>query len=208
MIGDPPEWLEDWGRQVGAKLEDGLREGPSFIAFARENGSVNHTYTVTAPDPFVAPAHSRRFWGMRLVLLCGPDGTVRDFDLVPADLPERQAAMALLQRQPIDGQLVICDKGFAGHEFEQAVQQLGALLLRPSRADEPDRAQPPIGWIRQRIESIVHSLKDQLLLERHGARTPDGILARVAARILALCTSISLNWQLGLPSRTLTPYTD
>ena len=50
MIDDPPEWLEDWGRQVGAKLEDGLREGPSFIAFARENGSVYHTYTVMAPD--------------------------------------------------------------------------------------------------------------------------------------------------------------
>jgi predicted dithiol-disulfide oxidoreductase (DUF899 family) len=58
MIDDPPEWLEAWGRQVGAKLEDGLREGPSFIAFARENGTVYHTYTVTAPDPFVAPYHS------------------------------------------------------------------------------------------------------------------------------------------------------
>jgi predicted dithiol-disulfide oxidoreductase (DUF899 family) len=58
VIDDPPEWLEDWGRQVGAKLEDGLRENPSFIAFARENGRVYHTYTVSAPDPFVAPYHS------------------------------------------------------------------------------------------------------------------------------------------------------
>src|SRR3954470_3419781 len=58
MVDNPPEWLEDWGRQVGARLEDGLREGPGFIAFARENGSVYHTYTVTAPDPFVAPYHS------------------------------------------------------------------------------------------------------------------------------------------------------
>jgi predicted dithiol-disulfide oxidoreductase (DUF899 family) len=58
MLDDPPEWLEQWGRQVGAKLEDGLREGPSFIAFARENGSVYHTYTVMAPDPFVAPYHA------------------------------------------------------------------------------------------------------------------------------------------------------
>ena len=58
MIENPPEWLEEWGRQVGAKLEDGLREGPSFIAFARENGSIYHTYTVMAPDPFVAPYNS------------------------------------------------------------------------------------------------------------------------------------------------------
>jgi predicted dithiol-disulfide oxidoreductase (DUF899 family) len=58
MIDNPPEWLQEWGRQIGAKLEDGLREGPSWIAFARENGTVYHTYTVMAPDPFVAPYHS------------------------------------------------------------------------------------------------------------------------------------------------------
>ena len=58
MLDDPPDWLEDWARQVGATLEDGLREGPSWIAFAREGGRVYHTYTVMAPDPFVAPYHS------------------------------------------------------------------------------------------------------------------------------------------------------
>ena len=55
MLADPPEWLEEWADQVGAKLEDGMRENPSWIAFARENGTVYHTYTVSAPDPFVAP---------------------------------------------------------------------------------------------------------------------------------------------------------
>jgi predicted dithiol-disulfide oxidoreductase (DUF899 family) len=58
MIDEPPEWLEDWSRQIGAGLEDGLREAPGWIAFARDNGTVYHTYTVTAPDPFVAPYYS------------------------------------------------------------------------------------------------------------------------------------------------------
>jgi predicted dithiol-disulfide oxidoreductase (DUF899 family) len=58
MVKQPPQWLADWGEQVGANLEDGLREGPGFIAFAREDGRVYHTYTVMAPDPFVAPYHS------------------------------------------------------------------------------------------------------------------------------------------------------
>jgi predicted dithiol-disulfide oxidoreductase (DUF899 family) len=58
ILADPPEWLQEWGRQVGARLEDGLRENPSFIAFVRDNGTVYHTYTVSAPDPFVAPYHS------------------------------------------------------------------------------------------------------------------------------------------------------
>jgi predicted dithiol-disulfide oxidoreductase (DUF899 family) len=54
-IDNPPDWLEEWSQQVGAGLEDGLREAPAWIAFARENGTVYHTYTVTAPDAFVAP---------------------------------------------------------------------------------------------------------------------------------------------------------
>jgi predicted dithiol-disulfide oxidoreductase (DUF899 family) len=58
MIASPPDWLQVWSKQVGAELKDGLREAPSWIAFARENGTVYHTYTVTAPDPFVAPYYS------------------------------------------------------------------------------------------------------------------------------------------------------
>jgi len=58
MIANPPDWLQEWSEQVGADLEDGLREGPGWIAFARDNGTVYHTYTVMAPDPFVAPYHS------------------------------------------------------------------------------------------------------------------------------------------------------
>ena len=58
MIDNQPDWLEDWSRQTGAELKDGLRENPSWISFARANGTVYHTYTVSAPDPFVAPYYS------------------------------------------------------------------------------------------------------------------------------------------------------
>ena len=153
-------------------------------------------------------AHSRRYWGFKLVLLCAPDGTIIDFDLVAANTPEREAALALLQANPIQGATIICDKGFAGADFEAAVRELRALLLRPSRTDEPDRPNPPIGWIRQRIESIVNSLKDQLHLEHHGGRTPAGLLTRITARILALCAAINLNQRLGRPSRELAAYAD
>ncbi len=55
MVDNPPDWLRFWSTQTGAELKDGIRENPSYIAFALENGTVYHTYTVTAPDPFVAP---------------------------------------------------------------------------------------------------------------------------------------------------------
>jgi predicted dithiol-disulfide oxidoreductase (DUF899 family) len=55
MIDDPPEWMQEWSEQTGAELKDGLREGPGFTAFAKENGTVYLTYQVMAPDPFVSP---------------------------------------------------------------------------------------------------------------------------------------------------------
>jgi predicted dithiol-disulfide oxidoreductase (DUF899 family) len=81
MLANPPEFLQNWSRQVGAKLEDGLREAPSFIAFARENGTVYHTYTVTAPDPFVAPYHS--FLERRTPIGGGDEFTVQRKDEYP-----------------------------------------------------------------------------------------------------------------------------
>ena len=58
MVENLPEWLSFWASQIGPELKDGMRENPSYIAFAKEAANVYHTYTVSAPDPFVAPYFS------------------------------------------------------------------------------------------------------------------------------------------------------
>ncbi|HET8651402.1 MAG TPA: DUF899 domain-containing protein [Gaiellaceae bacterium] len=50
LIEEPPDWLERWAEQVGTDLPTGLREGPGWNVFAREDGAVYHTYTRMAPD--------------------------------------------------------------------------------------------------------------------------------------------------------------
>ena len=32
LVDNPPDWLEEWSGQIGAPLEDGLRENPTWIA--------------------------------------------------------------------------------------------------------------------------------------------------------------------------------
>lgn len=150
-------------------------------------------------------AHSRWFWGMRLMLLAAPDGMPIGYCLAPANRPEREVALLLLTRSSVAGQTIIGDKGFAGRGFQAAVGQLGASFLRPDRRDEPIRY-GQLGWIRQRIESIFDTLKGQLSLERHGGRTPQGLFTRVTQRLLALAACIWHNWQLGQPHRTLITY--
>jgi hypothetical protein len=44
--------------------------------------------------------------------------------------------------------------------------------------------------LRQIIESINQTFKGQLDLERHGGRTPDGVVVRVLQRILAMTAAI------------------
>ena len=73
MLKDPPDWLEEWSEQVGTDLEAGMRENPSWIAFALEDGVVYHTYTRSAPDrDFVVPYY-------QLLLDRTPKGRVEEF---------------------------------------------------------------------------------------------------------------------------------
>jgi hypothetical protein len=152
-------------------------------------------------------SHSRYFWGMRLHLACAPDGTPRAAALVAADRPEREVALRLLPQALRGGETIVCDKGYAGREFAATVAALGATIVRPARRNEPDPHGLQLAPIRQRIESVFHTCKDLLSLERHGARTPRNLFARIATRLLALAACISLNHQLGRPSRAIADYT-
>jgi Transposase DDE domain len=161
-------------------------------------------------------SHSRFFWGLRLYLLCAPDGMPIAFCLAPANEPEREVAAAMLERARAGelltgGEIIVTDKGFAGHEFEQLIASLDAQLVRPDRRGERARF-GSLGGIRQWVESINDTLKGQLSLEDHGGHTPDGVWARVCQRILALATGVWHNWllwqdgQIDTPGRRLTAY--
>ena len=150
-------------------------------------------------------SHSRWFWGFRLYLLCSPDGTPVAFELAAANIPEREAAKAMLERVALDGYTVIADKGFAGAEFEQFIADRGACFLRPDRKDEPARY-GRLGSVRQWIESVFWSCKGQLGLERHGARTIPGLATRIATRLLALAAGLWHNQLIGQPGRHLAAY--
>lgn len=154
-------------------------------------------------------SHHCFYWGAKLLLVTTPEGAVCAFSLAnPKELDERKQAIHLLQHQPIAAGPcpIVCDKGFAGTGVEAAAAGLGHLLIRPARRDEPDPATFP-SWLRQRIEAIIWTLKNQLGLERHAARTTEGLWARTTQRILALNAAIWHNWATNAPTkRSLTPY--
>jgi hypothetical protein len=150
-------------------------------------------------------SHSRWYWGFKLYLLCAPDGMPITWCLATPKLGERQVAQVLLddaaRHQALaQGTIILADKGLAGAEFQAQVAALGARLVRPDRKDEPYRF-GSLGGMRQWIESVINTLKDQLGLERHRGRTLGGVFVRVAQRLLALAAAVWFNWQLGQPDK-------
>jgi DDE family transposase len=158
------------------------------------------------------PSHSRWYWGTKLMLICTCDGTVTGFGLANPKLSgERDQARQLLRdhpaSRPAPGTVIVTDKGLAGEGTEEffASPGLDLTLIRPARRDEPPRYFP--NWLRQRIEAIIWTLKNQLGLERHGGRVPAGLWARILQRLLALNAAIWHNWAIGAPvKRSLLAY--
>ncbi|GAA3524441.1 hypothetical protein FHR32_007432 [Streptosporangium album] len=158
-------------------------------------------------------SHSRYFWGLRLHLLCTLGGLPMAFALTGAKADERETLLGMLDSAPEmvaarPGQTIIADKNYYGRAFEQALTERDLRLLRPARKGEPERAGARLFKpLRQTIESINQTFKGQLDLERHGARTPAGVIIRVLTRILALTAAIWHNDKTGQPiKRSLIAY--
>jgi hypothetical protein len=159
------------------------------------------------------PSHSRWYWGSKLLIICTCDGTVTGFGLAnPKLYGEREQARQLLEQQPanrpVPGTAVVTDKGLSGEETEAffAGDGLRLVLIRPARKDEKEPRNFP-NWLRQRVEAIIWTLKNQLGLEHHGGRVPAGLWARVVQRLLALNACIWHNWLIGAPvKRSLIAY--
>ncbi len=158
-------------------------------------------------------SHSRYFWGLRLHLLATLQGLPVGVALTGAKADERQVLLDILQADPAlvaarPGQTVIGDKNYFGADFEATLASAGLRLLRPARKGEPERAGARFFKpLRQTIESIFDTCKGQLDLERHGGKTPAGVLVRVLQRILALTAAIWHNDRTGQPiKRSLIAY--
>lgn len=158
-------------------------------------------------------SHSRYFWGLRLHLVCTLAGLPVLFAVAGAKADERQTLLSMLEagRDVVaahPGQTVIGDKNYFGRDFEAQLTGRELALLRPARKGEAKRAgQHLFKPLRQVIESVNWTFKGQLDLERHGGKTPGGIIARVLARILALTAAIWHNDKTSQPvKRSLTAY--
>ena len=206
-LTDTLEWLMGiFASQSPGSQEDLLLIDSTPVECARSRETVKRSALGDAADYGYCASHSRYFWGFRLHAIFSADGTPRALTLASSKHDEREIGLQLLARcRRQGGETVLGDKGYAGRAFANSVAQLDARNVRPRRSDEPGHG-PHLAPIRQRIESIFWTCKDILTLERHGARTLAGLRERVMARFLTLAACVTLNHELGRPSRALVNY--
>ena len=207
-LADTLEWLMSvFASQSPGFYDDLLLVDSTPVECARSRETVKRSALGDAADYGYCRSHSRFFWGFRL------HGDLR---------PRRNA-------QSRDGRLAQtrrarCRTGALGAhsppgrrdaDRRQGLRRAGIRAGRQRNGrDDPQtpaaRTSPAEGHTSRRSASassrIFWSCKGTLTLERHGARTLPGLRERILQRLLTLAAAISLNHQLGRPSRALVDY--
>ncbi len=185
----------------GARLSDG-----TLIDVAGYAGCDQHSEFAGFARYGFAKSHHRFVYGVRLVLLTDLQGLPLGYTIVPANEKEYEPLADLLSGTPAE--IVVADKGFWGRDYAARLAASGTTLLTPDKTRtaanlERERA---LASTRLVIESVFSNLKQQMRLERHLARTPAGLVVRIAQRILALTLGMLLNRLSGRPARALAAY--
>ena len=149
---------------------------------------------------------SQWYWGVRLLLTSDRHGAPVGYDLRPANENEREGVFRLASADP--DTILFADAGHRGKEHHQSLQLAGVELIVPDKHKLGERpaAEVEKARIRLVIESVFSTLKRQMRLEDHLAKTLPGLAQRVVQRLLALTLGMLINTLTGRPPRALAAY--
>jgi hypothetical protein len=205
--------LVPWITTVQLMLAELVAEGQirladgTLIACANYPGCASRSEFAGHASFGYCPSKSQFVWGMRLVLLADPKGVPVGYDLVgPKAGQERDTVLELAAAHPHS--TLFADGGFWGREYLASMQLIDIELITPAKHKVSQRPAAEIAKARIRlvIESVFATLKRQMGLQDHQAKTLPGLVARIAQRLLALTLGIYLNTLLGRPPRALAAY--
>lgn len=179
----------------------------TLISCANYPGCASRSHFAGDASYGYCASKSQFLWGMRLVLFCDPKGVPVGYDLVgPKTGEERECALRLAAGQ--SGATLFADGGFWGREYRASMEALDIELVTPDKHRLGERPASEVAKARIRlvIESVFSTLKRQMGLEAHLAKTRGGLVQRIAQRLLALTLAIYVNTLIGRAPRALAAY--
>ncbi len=203
--------IEHLAADTSVSGDDVLVVDSTPVECARSRETVKRSDLAGWAEYGYCASHSRYFWGLRLHVVTTLHGLPIPYALTGAKADERSVLADLIATTPAlagGGRTIIAGKNYFGRDFESDLAATGFTLLRKARAGEKPRpGSHLLKPLRQTVESVFDTLKGQLSLERHGGRTPRGVVVRVLQRLLAMTAAIWHNDRIGAPvRRSLTAY--
>jgi hypothetical protein len=202
-------WIATVQLQVAELIAEGrirLVDG-TLIACANYPGCASRSEFAGHASYGYCPSKSLFVWGMRLVLVADLKGTPVGYDLVgPKTGQERESAWELACAHP--DSILFADKGFWGAEYQRTMSLIDVRLITPDKHKLGQRPPAEIAKARIRlvVESVFSNLKGQMRLDHHLAKTPAGLVQRIAQRLLALTLAILINTLCRRPPRALAAF--
>ena len=147
-------------------------------------------------------ARQMKYFGYKLVMLTTLEGVPLIYDLVAANLGEREAATAVLLR--VQHRLILGDKGFIGVEWQREMQEATHnTVLTHKRHNQveqnPSAFDRLLGKFRERIETTFHQIQNTgRNVERLLAKTIEGLTTRVVQKVTALVLRLLLRRDFGI----------
>jgi len=145
-------------------------------------------------------AKKETYYGYRLLVLTTLSGIITDWELIPANADEREAALDLFyEYRNLKG---LGDKGFLDKERQAALRaDRNVHLLTPKRSNQ--KQQNPADWdalmnrVRRLIETTFSQAKEFFDLEEPAAITEWGVISRTIAKLTGLTIAACINQQKG-----------
>lgn len=155
-------------------------------------------------------AKKETFYGYRLVVMSTPEGVITDWELIPGNADEREAAWDMLYEYR--ELLCLGDKGFLERLRQEVLEEdRDVILLTPKRKNQHE--QNPAGWdaalnrVRRLIETAFSQSKEGFGLEKPFARTLWGLLSRLIAKLAGMTIAAWFNKQNGRSPLALAGFT-
>lgn len=193
---------QSWVKQLGGLDDKQLLLDTKPVPVMGYTRSKQHSQFAGRAAYGYCAARKLHYFGYKLVSLITLDGLPVVYDIVPANLEERQAADAVLGRvQDCD---IFGDKGFLGDEWQAEVFNYSANRIWTTKRvnqyiQNPAAFDRLLNRVRERIETSFHQLQNTgRFLERLLAKTVFGLATRLIAKVAALTLRFLLLRDFGI----------
>jgi len=163
---------------------------------------------VGTADYGVCSSKAMKYFGCKFHSVVSLTGIIMGFLLTPASRYDNQPVVELLDSFSHHLKRLLGDGAYNDVALESYLDQYRSLeLLAPSKVNQPPKrsepAQRQLNCLRLICETVNAQLQEQLHLSKHYAKSPWGMMTRIAAKVTAHSVGMMVNILLGRPALKL-----